>query len=69
MAMQYPPRRRVDPSGADVWLDEVGDDLEEELPQAGMDIGYDLVHFDLDTQNGKSLSVLCVSHQIQVRWN
>jgi hypothetical protein len=51
--MQYPPRRRVNPNGGEAWLDEDGQDLDERLPEADRHIGYDLVHFDLDPQNGK----------------
>lgn len=55
IAMQYPPRRRVDSNGADMWLSEDGEELNERLPDTDRDIGYDLVHFDLDPQNGESL--------------
>lgn len=51
--MQYPPRRRVNPNGGDAWLDVDGQDLNERLPDADRHIGYDLVHFDLDPQNGE----------------
>lgn len=52
--MQYPPRRQVDSNGGEAWLDAVGQDLNEQLPNADRHIGYDMVHFDLDVQNSKS---------------
>ncbi|KUI72732.1 hypothetical protein VM1G_11855 [Cytospora mali] len=38
-------------NGGETWLDENGPDINEQLPDQNRDIGYDLVHFDLDIQN------------------
>ncbi|KUI55482.1 hypothetical protein VP1G_02814 [Cytospora mali] len=51
IAMQHPPRRQVNQNGGETWLDENGPNINEQLPDQNRDIGYDLVHFDLDIQN------------------
>ena len=52
IAMQHPPRRRVNSAGGSRWLDVEGQDLQETLPEYDRHMGYDLIHFDLDPQNG-----------------
>lgn len=57
--MYAPPRRILNPDGTENWLDELGDELEEQMPcrRPIPDKEYDVVHFDLDPQNGR----LCLS--------
>lgn len=53
--MQYPPRRLRDIHGRLVDSAEVGPTVLETVPlrETRHDCAYDLVHFDLDTQNSK----------------
>lgn len=55
--MQYPPRRRVTPNGAETWLSDNGEHFDERLPDLDKRIGYDLINFNLDPQNGKVIDV------------
>lgn len=55
--MQYPPRRMVARNGVTIDDAEIGPPIPEVVPPRDLqdDCAYDLVHFDLDPQNGKSL--------------
>lgn len=55
IAMQYPPRRRTDINGNLLDGAKVGATILETVPprEVRNQCAYDLVHFDLDTQNSK----------------
>lgn len=54
--MQYPPRRLTDSNGNLVDNAKVGAIILETVPPTEVrdECAYDLVHFDLDTQNSKN---------------
>lgn len=56
--MYHPPTLTVEDNGYWEWDQEAGDDITETLPNlASLDDEYNLVHFDLDPQNGTIESV------------
>lgn len=68
--MQYPVRRKVSRvTGSESWLSEDGEDLKGGIPYyfAGDPLppGYDLVHFDLDPQNGELCPVMSKTEQMR----
>lgn len=61
ISMAYPPRHARDAnSGVDRWVEPPGTEDQEDLMPGGTEeaqrlLAYNLVHFDLDPQNGRFL--------------